>query len=125
MNGIKPFALICIALEITVKSNSPAFPIAFKRETKTFLGEQREDKSSSPVVVKESQAAHRTFMTHEMKFKPFIIYFFQILVYFKLFPYSNNRVCDANLSVFIHNVLKCIWKNLDKNDLNQVAVQRF
>ena len=29
-----------------VKSNSPAVPIAFKREATTFLGEQREDKSS-------------------------------------------------------------------------------
>ena len=70
-------------------------------------------------------------MTHEMKFKPFIIYFFQILkkilVYSRLFPYSNNCVCVSNLSVLINSVLGFwgIWKAVDKNDLNQVGVQRF
>ena len=59
-------------------------------------------------------------MTHEMKFKPFIIYFFQILVYSRLFPYSNNSVCVSNLSVLINSVLGFwgIWKALEKNDLN-------
>ena len=39
-----------------VKSNSPAVTIAFKREATTFLGEQREDKSSySRSQVKSSQ----------------------------------------------------------------------